>query len=299
MQSTQYLIINFIKRYLPLLGTLLVCLSFVFIYFKISEHFEVLSNKNLISNFNFKLILIASTVYAFICYLLAIAWCKLIQNEERFFSTQLLISIFGKSQIAKYLPGNVFHFIGRQVLSRDYGFSHGALFRSSFWEIGLHFLAAVLTGLLLLIASTASILNFFLVVTYLALLLIGIPLLNKLIEKNRLQALGIYSLFHVSSGFIFVIILIINSDAVINTQVLLITMGAYIIAWLAGFVTLGAPGGIGIREIVLFFLLSPWVDHSTILITLAMSRIVTIVGDILFFIFALYLGRQYPKQLMP
>jgi hypothetical protein len=35
-----------------------------------------------------------------------------------------------------------------------------------------------------------------------------------------------------------------------------IVMGSYVIAWLAGFVTPGAPAGIGVREAVLVILLA-------------------------------------------
>jgi len=289
---------KFLHKLMPAIGFILVCISFVFIYFKIREHFDVLSQKKLITDASLTLLLIASVVYSFISHLLAFAWCKLLQCEERLFSKQLLISVFGKSQIAKYLPGNVFHFVGRQVLSRDYGFSHTALLRSTIWEIGLHALAAILTGLLLLIACAYGSVSFFLLIIYLTLILIGLPALNKIIENNRLQALGLYCMFHLLSSLIFAVILNMQSVSALTPQIFLIAMGAYIIAWLVGFITPGAPGGLGIREIVLFMLLSPWVDHSTILITLAFSRIITILGDIIFFMIGMHLGRDFPKQVI-
>jgi hypothetical protein len=43
-------------------------------------------------------------------------------------------ALYGRTQIAKYLPGNCFHLIGRQVLGKRLGHGHGALVLASFAE---------------------------------------------------------------------------------------------------------------------------------------------------------------------
>lgn len=286
---------NLVQKYMPVLGFLFVCLSFVFIYLKVDEHFYTLVQKHQITHSSLTLIAIASIIYALVSHLLALAWCELLNSEQHSIPKQLLISVFGKSQIAKYLPGNVFHFIGRQVLSKNHGFSHSVLIRSTLWEVGLHALAAALMGVMLLITCTPLSISITLFITFLIVLFIGLPTLKNLIEVNRFIALGYYCLFHVLSALIFASIVYTHYSSEITAQIFLISMGAHIIAWLVGFVTPGAPGGLGVREFVLFMLLSPWVDQPTVLIAMVIGRLVTIIGDILFFLIGLHLGREYPK----
>jgi hypothetical protein len=58
---------------------------------------------------------------------------------------------------------------------------------------------------------------------------------------------------------------------------------AYIIAWLAGLVTPGAPAGVGVRELVLLFLLGGQVAEADLLLAVILGRTVTVVGDLMFF----------------
>lgn len=55
------------------------------------------------------------------------------------------------------------------------------------------------------------------------------------------------------------------------------------IAWLAGLVTFGSPAGIGVREVVLLFLLGPMVVESDLLVIIILNRIITVIGDGIFF----------------
>ena len=63
--------------------------------------------------------------------------------------------------------------------------------------------------------------------------------------------------------------------------------GAYVIAWLAGLVTPGAPAGIGVREIVMYALLHTLISQSDLLTAIVLARIVTVAGDLLFYLLAL------------
>ena len=66
--------------------------------------------------------------------------------------------------------------------------------------------------------------------------------------------------------------------------------GAYIIAWLAGAITPGAPAGVGIREVVMFALLQAIVGQSELLVAIVLSRAITAGGDTLFYFYALSLS---------
>lgn len=61
-------------------------------------------------------------------------------------------------------------------------------------------------------------------------------------------------------------------------------LGAAVIAWLIGYLTPGAPGGIGTREATLIALL--WFLHQddAVLIATALFRVVTTLGDVVLFL---------------
>ncbi|MGD9700712.1 hypothetical protein [Acinetobacter sp.] len=63
------------------------------------------------------------------------------------------------------------------------------------------------------------------------------------------------------------------------------------VAWLVGLITPGAPAGVGVREMVLLFLLGDQIAHLNLLLAVLLGRIVTMGGDLLFFIISILLGR--------
>lgn len=69
-----------------------------------------------------------------------------------------------------------------------------------------------------------------------------------------------------------------------NMQHVLPIIGAYTIAWLAGLATPGAPAGIGIREAIALVLLGKWMEKDELLTAIVAGRMITIVGDLLFFL---------------
>jgi uncharacterized membrane protein YbhN (UPF0104 family) len=72
-----------------------------------------------------------------------------------------------------------------------------------------------------------------------------------------------------------------------------IASGAYVVAWLAGLVTPGAPAGVGVREMVLIFLLGHAIPETELLPAVVVSRLVTVAGDVLFFAAAALLKPRF------
>jgi uncharacterized membrane protein YbhN (UPF0104 family) len=95
--------------------------------------------------------------------------------------------------------------------------------------------------------------------------------------------------FLVVSGTVFIITLAIVVPRANVLPALPALYGAYVLAWLAGLVTPGAPAGVGVREIVLLFLLGGKIADADLLLAVVLGRGVTVLGDLLFFIAALLL----------
>ena len=70
------------------------------------------------------------------------------------------------------------------------------------------------------------------------------------------------------------------SDRIVAAKVTII----FSIAWVAGFIIPGAPGGIGVREAVIIFFLTPIIGEAESITVSIGLRLVTLLGDICFLI---------------
>jgi len=81
--------------------------------------------------------LILSACYGATLLLLALAWVMQIEacwSKARSLRWPL-VQAYGASSIAKYLPSNVFHVVGRQILGKRLGISHRYLLLASMGEL--------------------------------------------------------------------------------------------------------------------------------------------------------------------
>ncbi len=73
-----------------------------------------------------------------------------------------------------------------------------------------------------------------------------------------------------------------NTEIVLGN--ILTISGIYLISWLIGYVTPGAPGGLGVKEAVMVFLLSGIMQESDIILSAFILRFCNIIGDFLAFL---------------
>ena len=195
-----------------------------------------------------------------------------------------------QTQIAKYLPGGVFQFVSRHAHGRSHGAAHADLAAAS-----------VIETLSLLVAASAAMLAF-----GDALAASGLPWLDHLryvplvlsafavaiwlwsgrapdaAQRRRalpawlLASLGAHGLFFAASAIACYTLL--APDAPTGYATLLPAVAA---AWLAGYVVIGAPGGLGVREAVLVLLLKPSLGEPAAVGVAIGFRIATVAGDAL------------------
>jgi hypothetical protein len=70
-------------------------------------------------------------------------------------------------------------------------------------------------------------------------------------------------------------------------------IGSIAAAWLGGWLTPGAPSGIGVRESIIILILSPQIGGDVAAFMAIAYRIVTVVGDLLFALFGLILAQVW------
>lgn len=217
--------------------------------------------------------------------------------------------VMTKANLLKYLPGNVFQYVGRNELAVRENLKHSDVGLATFFEILTQLTAAGVLGCLFYFQGFVKILGEFgrlagraQFVIY-AVLLLGLPAVFLILWKKKRELIQRYLKILTDKrngtvflkGFLFyVMYTLINAGLYTMTLVLVLRMqpgvfdvygimGAFILAWIVGFVVLGAPGGIGIREVVMTFLVPQNVDLQLILLGLVVYRLINITGDILGF----------------
>lgn len=238
-------------------------------------------------------VLLLSLVYAASCMLTALAWREILTCQGPRLEWRRAMYIYGSSQIAKYIPGNVLHLVGRQARGVASGIPALPLAKSMAWEIASLCLAGGLFCVLMLprlLRGTNTSLS---VVAYMAVLGIAVIMLSKWRDPGLGRSVILNSAFLAVSGALFALLLNqIAPSAVANVPTALLIGTAYVLAWLAGFIMPGAPAGLGIRELVVYALLQPFANDPEILAALIAARIVSVLGDLLFFGVAQLAGPQ-------
>ena len=268
--------------WLKLAGGLLGLAGIVFVALRLIEYQDELSQHALPASF-WAVLAFLSVVYGLSNSLLAIGWASLLRSRKAVVETNRVISIYATSQLGKYIPGNIFQFAGRHALGLAAGLPNGALAASAVLE--LVFLA--LGGLALSLTAGQHLLpawpGFWFVVAAAALTAIIAIAVGRFAGRSATTAFASYFAFLAVSGICFAAVFVSLTGGMPSAAGLAYLAGAYVLAWLLGLVTPGAPAGLGIRETVLTVLLAGMAPASIIILAVLASRLVTVAGDILFF----------------
>ncbi|MBR9972779.1 hypothetical protein [Magnetospirillum sulfuroxidans] len=245
---------------------------------------------------------LAIPAYTVLLGVVALGWAALVLSAmPRGRSLRALVAVYGTSQLAKYLPGNVFHLVGRQMLGQGHGFAQKAMA-----------VASVQEGVSVLVACVALSLGAELVSDCVivpvakglgaAFLLAGAVLLLLALAFHRhfgsfgayihvpalLGALFCHTLFLVGSA---VIVHALAGALVMAPLSFATVLASWCWAYLSGFVTPAAPGGIGVREAAFVALLPQQDELGMVLVLVFAMRVISALGDLLFAAIAFRLGR--------
>ena len=296
-----------LKHLIQWLGYTILCICVGFLLLRIWEVRSSLPLEKLGLD-TLLLLLLCGISFAISQFLLSSAWYFLLKWWG---ITQAKLacchSLYGRTQIAKYLPGNIFHFAGRQMATKYFGGSQAAIAGASLFEIlglfissGLMALAGMAYYHMPQTTLTPETLALMLIVAALMLIIISISAQRLAIIKGVfpadhqgssllkqiLPAYTCYLLFFILySGHMALLLNQLTDIDLITNLARLVSVVS--IAWLAGYITPGAPGGLGVREALLVLGLSPLIGEAEAMIAAFALRLVTIQGDLFFFLIAL------------
>lgn len=249
---------------------------------------------------------IGSVLYAAAGLLLATAWVRLLKCcGQASSSTRSGLMIYARTQIAKYLPGNVFHLVSRHISGRAIGLDHTPMVFAAWLEA----LALVSAATVLAVLGFAAWKEPFggtelLPLTILAIGLalaapIGvavlIPLLGRLtclpppgattptptLVRGIAGPFLLYLLFFAVAGSVLWLQGLGLGET--NTAVLPQVISIAAASWILGFLTPGAPAGIGVREALLIAGLSDGLGIGNAELIALAFRGCTLIGDLLLF----------------
>jgi hypothetical protein len=280
------------RRWLHGLGSLLAVFGVGFVVLRFHEYWGQLDSSLWSLPRVFQLLGL-SIVYGAGNLLLALAWRHLLLHLGAGAEPRATTRIYGVSQLARYLPGNIFHLAGRQALGMAAGMSAGILAKSTLWELGLIVFAGTLFSALVLPAFWPATNAVVALLLWSSAVITAGLVLSKYLGSQVRTAFLLQTLFLALSAGVFVLLLAFLGGIGANPASLWpLAGGAYIVAWLIGLVTPGAPAGVGIREMVLLFLLGHAIPETVLLPAVVLSRLVTVAGDVVFFLGALLLSKQ-------
>lgn len=293
MQFRQIVAQTLRKRPKTLLRWLILTTVVVFLLKTLIEHWHEVARLRLSAASLASLaIAIGMTLLAHI--FAGVVWAWILKDLNRPVSAVWSVRTYLKTNIAKYLPGNVWHFYGRVAAAKQLGIPVGTATLSVLLEPLLMVAAACI--LAVVGAPEYSIGNLpiaplqgFILVAIVCLvhprvLNVLLKQLSKLRQSKPLRIrryplrpllgelgfLGIRSL-----GFVFTVLAVRS----VEFSDLPMLIGAFALAWLVGFILPGLPGGIGVFEAVIVALLGQHFTAAQILATVALYRLMNTIAE--------------------
>lgn len=308
------IIVQKLKKVFTIIGRVLTVLSIVFVIYslyKIDIDWSCFSHPYVM----FLSVLGLSLLVAFYSFINAYVWklyIDLFSGSHN--STYEVFIIYLKSNIAKYLPGNVIQYVGRNVLGKKLEIGQKSIAMATVAELISLVCGNIIFALVMSLQNTKSVVGRLWteynlrksvsVITILGIVIVVICscylLKSGFIRKTRDNITGdkikkvvrlfcivfiLYSIVFVMSALILLrIFYILNADISFAN-----VASANALSWLAGYIVPGAPGGIGIREVVLVWLLEAECLPEIVILAAVLLRVCVILGDFLSFLGAVFM----------
>jgi len=207
-----------------------------------------------------------------------------------------ILGVYGLSSLGKYIPGGIWHFVGRFGVYKLNGFSAKASTRAlvleNVWLLGSAVATGVIGVFLTRFDLIANLLNLpnniwlaiLFTIVALAIWIALLVLVHHLIGRHTSKPLP--NVFYVAVIGLLLWLFIGGSFFVMFEDQFLgmapLFIGGYAVSWAVGYAAVFAPGGLGIREAVLAFVFSNIASVELIAVYAAMNRIIWVVAELLF-----------------
>lgn len=228
------------------------------------------------------------------------AWGAILAVLDQSVSRVWAIQVYLQTNLVKYLPSNVLHFYARTLAAKNSGIPLGTATLSVILEPLLMVAAALLVALVSFRPDGIQILGLIAVLTAVHPRVLN-PLIHRLVRwrasKENNPAIATLGLKHyplvpllAEVGFLSLrgvgfILTILALGSVDPTGVPTL-LGVYSMGWLLGFITPGAPGGLGVLEATVVALMNTTeaiqsLSPGVLLSALALYRLISTLSEVM------------------
>ena len=308
------------KKTIKLIGNIITSIVIFFIAKRLLSY--DIDWKMLFRPDNFFILFLLIIGYSLNVVLICIPWkviLEIITSVKIKFKEIVLISC--RSNALKYIPGNVFQYVGRNQIAFKLDFNHLDVGISTIIDVFINILSIFLTSLILYFPGIKiwidkfGLLNLKVVIMFLILFVLIVAIASTLLRekiiyyikryrvlftKESLKKIFLCMLYYSMQGIFTAIIYIIVVKYIVGVQLpnnkLNIIVGAFLLSWILGFIMIGAPAGIGIREGSMALLIKDIIPTEEVLLSMLIYRIITTFGDAVALFFAKVISLKYSRR---
>lgn len=293
---------KFSKKAVSVAGRLLMVASLVFIVVQVARHdvdFSVLASPAVIAG-----LVLTAVVFGFGIAFTGLNFKWLIANiTGASVDSRLVVKVYCASNLYKYLPGSVMYLIGRNRIAFEAKeVSHAQIAIATVMEGFLVLLAAIIIIALSVSYEAVYYLRQLTIPLFAWMIAGGVALICAVLAivfrhrlrvwvkkfSDNMQNFGPAARIKRLATCLFIVMVLAVTYLItlmlLGQQVALYAMptiiGLYLLAWLAGFLTPGAAGGMGVREAVLLMFLGSHLNPAIVLSSAIMHRLISIAGDV-------------------
>jgi len=216
----------------------------------------------------------------------------------------LAVTVYTGANLYKYIPGGVLYVAGRNRLAVETeGLGHGKVAFATVVEGALIAVAAILVAVLNAFDHTVNYLRYLDALPIIG-IIVAIVILSVIpviyIFRHRISTSWKYltanmeeltfSVIFKRFGFALLLMALWGGSFAATLALLGQSMtlglvstvvGLFILSWVAGFLTPGAPSGLGIREAVMLMFMGGIVDGGLLIVAMIIHRVLTVIGDLI------------------
>jgi uncharacterized membrane protein/uncharacterized membrane protein YbhN (UPF0104 family) len=282
-----------------LIGLPLTLLALVFIFRIIITQLPSLT-------INFHTLHLFILGYGIICFILfyflrSFIWYRILKNSDYSLSFKESSYLWALSELKRYIPGNVWSFLGRTVLFRQKEVENKDIAKGLIFEGELFIVGSSLVSLLALpyyFTREQTILE--LIIALIILSLVILYCCNELFREKlsgKIKQIASFLLpFYTSPENIFLVWIsvvalfffglgnyfVINSVVYLTPKLLFELIGVFVFAFVAGYLSVITPAGFGVREGIVIVSLSKIIPSGAAAFGALFSRLVLIISELLF-----------------
>src|SRR3989344_9706664 len=302
---------DFKKLFEFLLGIPLTIVSFYFIFnFIYRNREEILP---IFSNFNLVSYLLGFFFLTIFFFLRALVWKNILKHQGFEVETAKSVYLLSSSEIKRYIPGSILAFISRVKNFNFLKIPTKKMVKMIFYESLIFVFSSFLISIpgLVFIIKGFNISQFFADYLFISLMLflLSISLISAvfLIKFNRIKSFA-KKIYPLKEAFVLMALswiffgvgnyLIAASFVYLDPIRIVALSSFFVLSWLIGYLSIVAPLGLGVREAVIIYGLSPIISLPLSATLSVLLRVSHIASEIIF-LFVSYLNLRFLKIKTP